>query len=268
MIKQIRVVYCQIVPSDFDETKGVKRILEDRLVDYDETTTLEDCFRGLGIYDVNENVSTYTDAGFLSAGFDSSNNWKMYVKKVVHDEKLYWHVDFNECLLSDLINDYGLEEITFYKPGGFGGHGATTSFNIDWSILLTCINAFLLVIGNFNDIYEFPKNVKEFKEILKNIFIDHKNGEVTAYEFKEELRKETVWAIDKLRYRFNLSGFSELGTIFLMRLFGYLYDERTKLFFYSADLEEMNLELARSIYEEANEKLMRSYSVEIGDKDE
>ena len=30
----------------------------------------------------------------------------------------------------------------------------------------------------------------------------------------------------------------------------------------------MNLELARSIYEEANEKLMRSYSVEIGDKDE
>lgn len=160
-----------------------------------------------------------------------SLNGNILIKYIVHDGRVDWLVPVKDCTIEDYLNTYNLKEIVLFVANGIGG----ISFpEIDWQALLEVLEQGKSFFGFILNIYE----IKNICQELKEKYIKYKRGLVPLYIVEDFIKSKDYWALSEVKMRLNLE--LDESVKVLLELAGYLYDEKTDLYYFNKTLSQKN----------------------------
>lgn len=216
-----------------------RELLVQKEISYDESTTFKELLTRFGFNNFcSKDIFPYRESRYLSYYYDNENGSRMIVHHVYQDGKIKWHVNVSDCRVVALLNTYDLNEIVLYRLKYYGGLGAAGGKSLTWDKIKKYLEKLLMICSVYVTFHDFPRAIGEDFQVIKSAFSQNENGEVTPDEFGSELKKRTCWSEQEVRFVFSLDDMSKDSLKYLMRIYGYLYDSKTELFFYSQDIEE------------------------------
>ena len=185
----------------------------------------ETLFKELFIY-VKESLDFYDRSNF--AVEPTGNTILNYI---IHDEKIEWLVPIEECIIEDYLETYKLNEIVLFTSRDIGG----LSFpEVDWICICNMLVSIGQVLSLAIDVYEAKRICSEFCQK----FINYKRGKIPANIVEDLIKSRDFWAFSDIKMRLNLE--IDNSVIVLLYLAGYLYDEKTNLYYFNKTLSQKN----------------------------
>lgn len=158
-------------------------------------------------------------------------NGNILVKYIIHDGRVDWLVPVKECTIEDYLNTYNLKEIVLFVANGIGGISLP---EIDWQVLLEILEQGKTFLECILSIFE----IKNICQELKEKYIRYKRGLVPLYIVEDFIKSKDCWSLSELKMRLTLE--LDESVKVLLELAGYLYDEKTDLYYFNKTLSQKN----------------------------